>query len=105
EEAIKWYDLFLEGKQGWVEDNIAACSRKSKCYAQLDNKEMTIRSLLQTLEYTPPRPDFCCQLASLFANAKRYPEAIYWYSQALATSQYNSDMSFHNPASATWLPH
>lgn len=105
EEAIQYYDLFLEGKKGWVEDNIAACSRKSKCYAQLNNMEMAVRSLLQTLEYTPPRPDFCCQLASLFTSLNRYSEGIYWYTQALTTSVYNSDMSFHNPACATWLPH
>jgi len=105
EEAIQWYDLFLEGKKGWVEDNIAACSRKAHCYAQLKQRELAIRSLLQTLEYTPPRPDFCYQLGSLFLHEKRYPEATYWYTQALSTSKYMTDMSFHNPATATWLPH
>lgn len=105
EEAIQWYDTFLNGKQGWVEDNIAACSRRSQCYAELQKTELAVRSLLQTLEYTPPRPDFCCQLGGLFVDLKRFPEAIYWYSQALSTVQYNSDMSFHNPATATWLPH
>jgi len=105
EEAIKWYDLFLEGKKGWVEDNIAACSRKSDCYAELKKNDLAIRSLLQTLEYSPPRPDFCYQLGNLFFHDKRFPEAIYWYSQALSTSKYTSDMSFHNPATATWLPY
>jgi len=105
EEAIKWYDVFLDGKKGWVEDNIAACSRKSFCYAELKQNDLAIRSLLQTLEYTPPRPDFCCQLGNLFLHQNRYSEAIYWYSQALSTSMYTTDMSFHNPATATWLPH
>lgn len=105
EEAIQWYDKFLDGKQGWVEDNIAACSRKKQCYLGLGKHDMALRSLLRTLEYTPPRPDFCCELGDIFTDLRRYDEAIYWFQQALETSKYNSDMSFHNPATATWLPH
>lgn len=105
EEAIEWYNKFLDGKQGWIEDNISACSRRAHCYKALDRKDEALRSLLQTLEFAPPRPDFCCQLGDMFVELQRYPEAIYWYSQALLTSEHNSELGFHNPATATWLPH
>lgn len=105
EESIKWYDTFLDGNGGWVEDNVAACSRKAHCYEALGKRDLAIIHLLRTLQYIPPRPDFCCQLGALFVNDNKFHQAIYWYEQALLTSQYTSDMSFHNPATATWLPH
>jgi len=105
EESIKWYDIFLDGKEGWVEDNVAACSRKAHSYEALGKRDLAIIHLLRTLQYIQPRPDFCCQIGALFVNDNKFHQAIYWYEQALLTSQYTSDMSFHNPATATWLPH
>jgi len=105
EEAIEWYETFLNGGMGWIEDNIAACMRQSICYNAIGKEQQAILSLLRALHYDRPRPDFCCQLGSLFVQAKHFNSAIYWYEQALRTSEYTPDISFHNPATATWLPH
>lgn len=105
EESIEWYNTFLNGKQGWVEDNVSACSRQAYCFEALNKRDQAIIHLLRTLQYVPPRPDFCCQIGALFSADRQYDNAIYWYEQALVTSRNTSDMSFHNPATATWLPH
>lgn len=105
EEAIHWYTTFLNGNQGWVEDNISACTRIAYCYEGLNQRDQAIIHLLRALSYSPPRPDFCCQLAAMFMADDKLQQAIYWYERALETSQYTTDMSFHNPSTATWLPH
>lgn len=105
EDAIEWYETFLNGGQGWIEDNIAACMRQSICYNALQQPEKSVRALLRALQYDRPRPDFCCQLGSLFMQSKQFNNAVYWYKQATQTAEYAPEMGFHNPATTTWLPH
>jgi len=104
EEAIKWYNLFLDGKLGWIEDNINACYRIAICYEKLNDLDSAILAIMRALTYDRPRPDFCYQLGSLFFTQNRYQEASFWYQLALQTKEFAPDVSFHNPATATWLP-
>lgn len=104
QEAIEWYEKFLDGKLGWVEDNISACYRIATCYEQLNDLDTAISKIFRALTYDRPRPDFCYQLGNLFFTQTRYKEASFWYALALQTKEFTPDISFHNPATATWLP-
>lgn len=105
EEAIDWYEKFLNSGLGWVEDNIGACMKQADCYERLEQPERQIASLLRTLRYDLPRAEFCCQLGAAFLEQKRYEQAIYWFKQATELEKPKHLMGATDNASWTWLPH
>lgn len=105
EEAADWYEKFLNGGKGWVEDEIAACMKQADCYGRLRSKDRQIASLLRTLRYDVPRAEFCCQLGAVWIELKRYKEAIYWFTQATRLERPDQSMGAVDHASWTWLPH
>lgn len=50
-EAIAYYQRFLQTKKGWVEDNIRACNKLADCYHNLNLKEQEANWVLQALLY------------------------------------------------------
>lgn len=104
EEAIHYYEKFLDSKQGWIEDNIRACFKLADCYHNVKNKEMELNSTLRTFLYDIPRPEACCRLGYYFMEQFKNIEAVYWYKQALAAEK-KHQISFQNPSFTTWLPH
>ncbi len=83
-EAIYYFEQFLEGKSGWVEDNIAACYDLALCYRTLNNEEKAFQSLLKSFEYDSPRAEIICEIGYYFMNKKNYQRALKWF--MLATS-------------------
>ncbi|MFD0587896.1 glycosyltransferase [Paenibacillus sp. GCM10027627] len=104
-EAAEWYEKFLSGGQGWIEDNIGACTKQADCYGRTIQPEKQIASLLRTLSYDLPRAEFCCQLGSVFIEQKRYNQAIYWFRQATLLERPKDSMGATDNATWTWLPH
>lgn len=104
EEAIQYYEQFLDSKQGWIEDNIRACLKLADCYNNVNKKDMALNSALRTFLYDVPRPEACCRLGYHFMEQFKNNEAIYWYKQALA-GEGKENISLQNPAFTTWLPH
>lgn len=43
EEACKYYELFLAGGQGWIEDNFQACLRLAECRERLGIKTVHMK--------------------------------------------------------------
>lgn len=60
EQAINYYERFLETKDGWIEDKIAACGKLADCYFELDEKDKELEAIFQSFQYDRPRPEFCC---------------------------------------------
>lgn len=104
EEAIRYYDKFLDSKLGWVEDNIRACFKLADCYYNLNDKNQALDSTLRTFTYDTPRSEACCRLGYHFMEQSNNEIAIYWYSQALSCEN-NELLSFQNVSFSTWLPH
>ncbi|UOQ46770.1 glycosyltransferase [Gracilibacillus caseinilyticus] len=105
EEAIENYKEFLEGKKGWIEDNIQACLKLADCYGKLEINDEQYLSLFKTFQFDQPRADICCEIGRLKINEKLYHQAIYWFKQALALPDPPNRMSMSNPANWTWVPH
>ncbi|MGE6378352.1 tetratricopeptide repeat-containing glycosyltransferase family 2 protein [Peribacillus muralis] len=103
--AIKYFEQFLGGKQGWIEDNIQACLKMGDCYAKLNNKDKQIESICLTLLYDKPRAEFCCKMGNYFLEGNQYQTAIYWYIEATNYKLDSSNMGMDNPHFYTWLPH
>lgn len=81
-DAIEYFNKFLDTNLGWVEDNISACLNLSICYLNIDNKKNSLTSLLKSFEYDTPRAEICCQLGYYYFNDNEYKKAIFWYKLA-----------------------
>ena len=83
EEAIKYFNEFLDTGKGWVEDNISSCSDLSKCYNIIGDKKSMLRILLKSFEYDTTRAEICCNLGTYYFESGDYAKAIVWYKIAL----------------------
>ncbi|MEA4925768.1 MAG: glycosyltransferase [Syntrophomonadaceae bacterium] len=105
EKAGQWYQIFLAGGQGWVEDNLAACRKLAECFFQLGDFDNALKYSFQSFAYDTPRAEFCCQLGYYFLNAGKFKEAVFWYKLATQVEQPLASRGFINHACWTWLPH
>ncbi len=103
DKALLYYKKFLQGKKGWLEDNIRACLYMADIYRINNDEKKALQILLQTFEFDIPRPEPCCRLGDYFTEAKKYNLAIYWYELALQ-NDYQPE-GFHYEAFSTWYPH
>lgn len=81
-EAIEYYNKFLDNEGGWSEDKIAACYDLSLCYNNINDKENSLKALLKSFKYDIPRSEICCYLGNYFLSLFDYNKAIYWYKLA-----------------------
>ena len=63
-----YYEKFLDCKQGWLEDNIAACQKMAECYEQLNQSDKKLQALFRTMSYDLPRAETCCGSAPFFST-------------------------------------
>ena len=78
-QAAIYFEKFLETKQGWYEDNIAACFNLSICYNQLGDEEKVLPILVQSFLYDAPRAEICCEIGYYYKRAKNYLCAFKWF--------------------------
>jgi glycosyltransferase involved in cell wall biosynthesis len=79
DEAIEYFNKFLDTEKGWVEDNISACFDLSICYNIKNDKNSMLRTLLKSFEYDTPRAEICCQLGNYYFEKTGFSKAIFWY--------------------------
>lgn len=103
--AILYYETFLNGGKGWIEDNISACGKLADCFHALGDHQSELKATLRSLQYDCPRPEFCCRLGYHFLNEQNYQAAIFWYTAAIQAKRGDDHLGFVNPALWTWLPH
>ncbi|KFN12279.1 MAG: glycosyltransferase [Paenibacillus macerans] len=103
--AIRYYETFLNGGKGWIEDNISACGKLADCYHALGDRQSELEATLRSLQYDHPRAEFCCRLGYHFLNEQNYKAAIFWYRSAIQAKPEDDHLGFANPAFWTWLPH
>ncbi|RCX16907.1 tetratricopeptide repeat protein [Anaerobacterium chartisolvens] len=83
DDAIEYFNKFLDSGQGWVEDNISACFDLSKCYSEKKDTESSLKALFRSFQYEVPRAEICCQIGYYFKNIKQYEKALFWFDLAL----------------------
>jgi tetratricopeptide (TPR) repeat protein len=103
-EAIVYFNKFLETGQGWVEDNITACSMLSKCYAELKDTHNTLFVLLKSFGYDTPRAEICCQLGYYYKDLCDYPKAIFWFELAGNLKKPETTWGFMEHDCWTYIP-
>jgi glycosyltransferase involved in cell wall biosynthesis len=102
--AITYYREFLDGKKGWIEDNIRACIYMADCYAQLGEQDNELTSLLKTFAYDEPRSEACCRIGDIFKSKNNFKTAVFWYELAIKMKDKKTG-GFHQAAYSTWYPH
>ncbi|MBD2847632.1 glycosyltransferase [Paenibacillus sp. IB182496] len=103
-EAISYYDRFIGGGAGWIEDVISACGKLADCYHALGDRQAELEASLRALQYGAPRAEFCCRIGYAFMQRKDYEAASVWYRLATTLVPPAEHLGFHNPACHTWLP-
>ncbi|MEK4283991.1 MULTISPECIES: tetratricopeptide repeat-containing glycosyltransferase family 2 protein [Ureibacillus] len=102
--AIIYYQEFLDGKKGWIEDNIRACIYMADCYARLGEKENELMALFKTFNYDEPRSEACCRIGDIFQARKDFKTALFWY-QLAVKMKHKKTGGFHHTSYTTWYPH
>ena len=105
EEAIQFYQQFLATKQGWIEDNIAACGKAADCFLALNNPEKHLEYTYKAFDYDTPRAEFCCRLGFYHLQANELKQAAFWYKIATELEKPVDCWGMMNHACWTWLPH
>lgn len=105
EEALKYYNKFLDSKQGWSEDNIRVCGKLCDYYQSINKAEEARRCVFKTFEYDKPRAEACCKLGFSFLQENKFNNAAFWYEMATKLEKPKDSWGFFNDACWTWLPH
>jgi len=79
DDAINYFNKFLDTKRGWIEDCIRACNDLATCYQYKNDTPNMINSLIKSFEYDTPRAEICCQLGHYYFEKNEYEKAIAWY--------------------------
>jgi glycosyltransferase involved in cell wall biosynthesis len=104
-EACEYYEKFLAGGQGWIEDNFQACLKLAECYTALGDKDKEFQALTRTLFFDKPRADFCYRLGLYFFGKEQYHQSIYWLEVATNLPEDNGSMGMKKSGVSTWMPH
>jgi len=105
EQAILFFQKFLATKQGWIEDNIAACGKVADCFLALNNSEQQLEYIYKSFMYDTPRAEFCCRLGFYYLQKNQLLQAIFWYKMATELEKPSECWGMINHACWTWLPH
>lgn len=94
EKAAQVLRTFLDGGQGWIENNIEACRQLAACLRQLGDESGALRALLRSLEYDAPRAELCCDIGAHFLERQAYHQAIFWYRTAASCKRCDATGAF-----------
>ncbi|QHA00909.1 glycosyltransferase [Dehalobacter restrictus] len=82
DEAIQYYDKFLDTEGGLLSNYIDASIDMSNCYLSKNDRINALKALLRSMEHDLPRAEVCCQIGHLYKTAEDYSKAIFWYELA-----------------------
>lgn len=80
--AINAFTKFLDGKQGWLENNLGAVEMLYFCNLALKNDDKILNILYKSFDYSV-RANFLCYLGDYFLQKNKVQQAIFWYESAL----------------------
>lgn len=82
EEAVVFYNRFLETTGAIRTNYYEASIDLSACYKALGDEKNILKALLKSFEHDLPRAEVCCQIGFYYKEKKDYTKAIFWYSLA-----------------------
>ena len=82
EKSASYFEKFLNTKQGWFEDNIAACFNLSICYNRMNEQEKILPILFKSFMYDAPRAEISSEIGYHYKRAKNFSNAFKWFKLA-----------------------
>lgn len=104
EEAIAYFEKFLEGQMGWIEDNIRACLMLAKCKSALKDRRGRLHALLRSFEFDTPRAEACCEIGYYFKEHRDYNRARFWFELALKLEKPKGKLGFNMIDYSGYIP-
>lgn len=104
DDAIKYFNKFLDSEKGWTEDNIAACGELARCYSINNENRNSLRAMLRSFEFDTPRAEICCQIGYYYKNKEEYNQAIFWFELATNLKKPENGWGFINHDSWGYIP-
>lgn len=93
-EAIRFFNLFLDGDKGWVEDNITACAELAVCYQHENLRQEQLRALARSFIYDTPRAEVCCALGYAWKAVGDFKRAAFWFRLATTLEKPENSWGF-----------
>ena len=104
DDAIKYFNKFLDSENGWLEDNITACGELAKCYSMNKDSKNSLRAMLKSFEYDTPRAELCCQIGYYYKNNGNYYHALFWFNLATILEKPENSWGFIDHDSWGYIP-
>ncbi|MCS1352211.1 glycosyltransferase [Mechercharimyces sp. CAU 1602] len=105
EEAVRFYQQYLQCKDGDRSNQIYACLRMAESYYLMHEREQALYYALKTLEYDLPQGEACSRIAHFFFAENRYAEAAFWYEMVTKLPQPEDSYANVEVDLWTWYPH
>jgi len=105
DEALEYYNKFLDSKQGWFEDNIRVCGKLCDYYQSINKVEEARKYAFKSFEYDILRAEACCRIGFSFLHEMKYNQAAFWYEIATTLEKPKDSWGFLDDACWTWLPY
>jgi glycosyltransferase involved in cell wall biosynthesis len=83
-EAAARFVEFLDGGQGWSEDNIAACHALGLCYKALGDDQRAMDAFGRSFRYGTPRAEVLCEIGYYHKAKGNLRVAAAWFTAVLA---------------------
>jgi glycosyltransferase involved in cell wall biosynthesis len=77
--AVYYFEKFLDGGKGWVEDNIGTCYNLATCYRQLGDMHKVMPILTKSFLYDAPRAEICSEIGYYYKNLKDFATSLKWF--------------------------
>ncbi len=103
-DAVKYFSLFLEAPDGFVENQVEACRFAAYCSYPLKDDKQALSFLLKGASYRVPCGELCCDLGQHYLDRNRLEEAIFWYEAALRTPKKTENGGFISEECYNYLP-
>lgn len=103
-EAAEAFRNFLDGGEGWVEDNISACAELGECLRQSGSEDLELPVLLRSFAYDTPRAEICCRIGYCFERKEEYRIAAFWFRLCLSLGETINTWGFHEPDCCGYIP-
>lgn len=82
EDAIIYFNKFLNTEKGTENENLNACVDLADCYDAKNDKKNVLKTLLRCFEYDIPQAETCCRLGTFYKENRDYERAIFWFNLA-----------------------
>lgn len=104
-DALNYFDKFLNSGKGWGEDCISACREMAHCHLALGDLDKVLGDLFRSFLYDIPRSETCCLIGYYYMDRQDYVKAISWFEVAVTVKQPENSWGFSQPDCRGFVPY